>query len=185
MKLIVGLGNPGKRYENTRHNVGFQIIREFACRQGAGPPQEKFEAETVRLTLGNQQVMLLCPLTYMNLSGRSIRQAANFYKLPLEELLVICDDFNLPVGKLRSECEVLRGGSRVCRIPLNNWVARSFADYESVWGLCQSGAVHQTLCSGNLLPLSAEMVAEVVDRACKAIDCWCTEGIEQSMNNFN
>jgi len=185
MKLIVGLGNPGKRYENTRHNVGFQIIREFACRHGAGPPQEKFEAETVRLTLGNQQVMLLCPLTYMNLSGRSIRQAANFYKLPLEELLVICDDFNLPVGKLRLRMRGSSGGQQGLQNTIEQLGSEEFCRLRIGVGPLPEQCSAPDFVLGKFTATQREMVAEAVDRACKAIDCWCTEGIEQSMNNFN
>jgi len=185
MKLIVGLGNPGKLYENTRHNVGFQIIREFARRHGAGPPQTKFESETVRLTLGDQQVMLLCPLTYMNLSGRSIRLAANFYKLPLGELLVICDDFNLPVGKLRFRTRGSSGGQHGLQNTIEQLGSEEFCRLRIGVGPLPERCSAADFVLGKFTAAQRETVAEVVDRACKAIDCWCTDGIDQSMNNFN
>jgi PTH1 family peptidyl-tRNA hydrolase len=185
MKLIVGLGNPGKLYENTRHNVGFQIIGEFARRHGAAPPQAKFESETVRLTLGDQQVMLLCPLTYMNLSGRSIRLAANFYKLPLGELLVICDDFNLPVGKLRFRTRGSSGGQQGLQNTIEQLGSEEFCRLRIGVGPLPERYSAVDFVLGKFTATQRETVAEVVDRACKAIDCWCIDGIDQSMNNFN
>ena len=185
MKLIVGLGNPGKLYENTRHNVGFQIIGEFARRHGAAPPRAKFESETFRLTLGDQQVMLLCPLTYMNLSGRSIRLAANFYKLPLGELLVICDDFNLPVGKLRFRTRGSSGGQQGLQNTIEQLGSEEFCRLRIGVGPLPERCSAVDFVLGKFTATQRETVAEVVDRACKAIDCWCTDGIDQSMNNFN
>src|SRR5690606_18198767 len=91
MKLVVGLGNPGRKYSGTRHNVGFEVVSELARRFGGGTPSIKYQAETVEVLIGPEKVLLVAPQTYMNLSGRSVVQFVTFYKLPLDDVLVVCD----------------------------------------------------------------------------------------------
>ena len=112
MKLIVGLGNPERRYQGTRHNVGFMVLAELARQCGTGRPKAKFHGEVVDAVVGGQKALLLSPLTYMNRSGISVHEARDFYKLPLEDLLIICDDLNLPLAKLRFRAS----GSRPFRV---------------------------------------------------------------------
>ena len=112
MKLVVGLGNPGRRYEGTRHNVGYAVLAELARRHGTSAPKGKFHGEVVEAELGGQKVVLLSPTTFMNLSGISVQEAVGFYKLPCEDLLVFCDDLNLPVGKLRFRAKGSSGGQK-------------------------------------------------------------------------
>ena len=101
MKLVVGLGNPGPEYQKTRHNVGFEVIEELRRRHANTSPQRRFDGETVDIFLGNEKILLLAPLTYMNLSGRSVGAATEFYKLSPGQVLVVCDDLNLEPGRLR------------------------------------------------------------------------------------
>lgn len=112
MKLVVGLGNPGKKYEATRHNVGFDVLRELARKSGAGPVRSKFHGEVTDVPIGAFKVLLLCPHTYMNESGRSVQAAADFYKIKAADILVICDDFNLPLAKLRFRPKGSSGGQK-------------------------------------------------------------------------
>ena len=108
--LIVGLGNPGEKYENTRHNVGFQVIDELAERQGKPVQRLKFKALTGLLTIGGEKALVMKPVTYMNLSGEAVRPAADFYKLPPERILVISDDVALAAGRLRIRAKGSAGG---------------------------------------------------------------------------
>ena len=110
MKIVVGLGNPGAKYRGTRHNIGFEVVAELAHRHGGGPPTQKHEAELVEIFLAGEKVLLVAPQTYMNLSGRSVWPLVDFYKLPLTDLLVICDDLNLDVGRLRLRASGSAGG---------------------------------------------------------------------------
>ncbi len=110
MKLIVGLGNVGRKYEHTRHNVGFNVIDLVAKRNGGSSPKEKFDGSTIEVTIGSERALLLWPHTLMNRSGQSVQAAMAFYQLPLTDLLVICDDFNLPMGKLRIRKQGSAGG---------------------------------------------------------------------------
>src|SRR5437868_2648369 len=101
MKLVVGLGNPGARYAGTRHNVGYAVIDFLAESPHTGRFQGRFQAQVAECSDGAEKILLAKPETLMNLSGRSVRQLVDFYQLPVEALLVVCDDVNLPLGKLR------------------------------------------------------------------------------------
>ncbi len=109
MKLIVGLGNPGKQYEKTRHNVGFMVLdalfKEFNVK-----PQSKFKAEMAQVSIQGEIVLLLKPQTFMNLSGEAVHLVKDFYKLDDQDILVIYDDLDLPVGKLRLREKGSSGG---------------------------------------------------------------------------
>ena len=105
--IVVGLGNPGPKYEWTRHNVGFLVVDELADRASIPVQRVKYKALTNTTKLGGKSVLLMKPVTYMNLSGEAVGQAARFYKVPPERVLVISDDVSLPQGKLR----IRRSGS--------------------------------------------------------------------------
>lgn len=107
MKLIVGLGNPGPRYHLTRHNVGFDALNAFADQHFFPPCRSRFEGLVTDHSVRGEKVVLLAPQTYMNLSGRSVRQCADFFKIEIENILVLLDDMNLDLGRLR----IRRGGS--------------------------------------------------------------------------
>src|SRR6266566_7489620 len=98
MKMVIGLGNPGRKYEGTRHNVGFAVAAELARRHSTARPRSAFQAELVEVDLNGERALLVLPQTFMNLSGTSALAARDFYKLTNEGLLVVCDDFNLPLG---------------------------------------------------------------------------------------
>ena len=115
MKLVVGLGNPGSKYQGTRHNIGFELIDRLA--QGGPEPSftRKFDGLLAETEIDFRRVLLLKPETFMNLSGRSVGQALRFYKLPLADLLVVCDDLSLPLGKLRLRPGGSDGGQKGLR----------------------------------------------------------------------
>ena len=110
MKLIVGLGNPGKEYERTRHNAGFDVMDEIARMASASITQKKFKALVDKVNIGGQSVLLMKPQTYMNNSGEAVRAAMDFYHLRPQDLLVIYDDMDLTVGRLRLRQKGSAGG---------------------------------------------------------------------------
>ena len=112
MKLIVGLGNPGPKYVGTRHNIGWEVLAEFQRRHGTGSPRKRFQGELVEARLEGQAVGLLCPLTYMNRSGASVQPARDFYRLENDQLIVVCDDLNLSLGRLRFRSTGSSGGQK-------------------------------------------------------------------------
>ena len=101
MRLFVGLGNPGAKYQGHRHNIGFIVVDEIARRHGFAPWRRRFQGETAEGTLERERVILLKPMTYMNDSGQSVGEAANYFKLPLSDIVVFHDELDLPRAKLR------------------------------------------------------------------------------------
>ena len=112
MKLVVGLGNPGKKYEQTRHNTGFLVIDKVAEKLNTQFNQTKFHSFYTVVVVNNEQVMLLKPQTYMNLSGEAVSAAVRFFKIKHEDILVISDDLDLPVGKIRVRASGSAGGQK-------------------------------------------------------------------------
>jgi PTH1 family peptidyl-tRNA hydrolase len=113
MKLIVGLGNPDARYRMTRHNVGYMVLAELASQFSAGKPQNKFRGELASIREPNgESILLLAPTTYMNRSGLSVGDAVGFYKLSPSDVLIVCDDLNLPLNRLRFRSEGSSGGQK-------------------------------------------------------------------------
>src|SRR3954452_1771404 len=115
-KLVVGLGNPGSKYEGTRHNIGFEVVDRLAAGGSGARFSRKFDGLVAEAEIDFRRVLLLKPETFMNLSGRSVRQAIQFYKLdPAADLPVLCDDLNLPLGKLRIKPSGSDGGQKGLR----------------------------------------------------------------------
>ncbi len=113
--VIVGLGNPGKKYEGTRHNAGFAAIEAIAEKYGVRVNRAKFKSLCGELAVGDQKILLMMPQTYMNNSGEAVREALNFYKLKPEQCAVICDDITLDVGTIRIRRKGSDGGQRGMR----------------------------------------------------------------------
>lgn len=113
LKVAVGLGNPGPKYEGTRHNVGFQVLNYLSQTLAAPTPRAKFEGQLTTVTVHDTTLVLVWPLTYMNESGRCVKAVAQFYKIdPLTDLMVVCDDLSLPLGKLRLRAKGSAGGQK-------------------------------------------------------------------------
>lgn len=115
MKAIIGLGNPGRDYKWTRHNVGFEVINKLAYDYNIDMNKEKYKALIGEGRIGMEKVLLIEPLTYMNLSGESVREFVNFYKLQPEDIIVVCDDINLPLGSIRIRAKGSDGGQKGLR----------------------------------------------------------------------
>ncbi len=124
MKLIVGLGNPGKEYENTRHNIGFMALDNYL---GSVTWQNKFNALYTTTSINNEKVIFVKPLTYMNLSGNAVREFVNFYKLNIADILVIQDDLDLPLGKYRLKVNSSSGGHNGIKSIIDNLGSNNFA----------------------------------------------------------
>lgn len=184
MKVIVGLGNPGPRYAGTRHNVGFDVIDSLAAAPGCPPFREKFEALVTELNEDGETVLLVKPLTYMNLSGRAVRAVLDFYKLPLDRLLVVCDDFNLPLGKLRLRAKGSHGGQNGLRNIQDHLGTDAYARLRIGVGQPQPGEAVDFVLS-KFRPSERPIIEEAVARAVQAALVWAREGIAAAMNRFN
>jgi peptidyl-tRNA hydrolase, PTH1 family len=185
MKLIVGLGNIGRKYENTRHNVGFNVLDLVAERNAGGSSKEKFDGRTQEATIGNERVLLLWPHTLMNLSGRSVGAATAFYQVPLGDLLVVCDDFNLPLGKLRLRSQGSAGGQKGLDDIISRLGSEEFSRLRIGIGPVPDGWDAADFVLGRFGPSDHAIIDEAIGRAAEAVECWVAQGIETTMNRFN
>lgn len=184
MKVVVGLGNLGKNYVGTRHNVGFEVVDYLAKGAGYAPFRERFEAWISEGKEGDETVLLAKPLTFMNLSGKTVRAIIDFYKLSVEAVLVVCDDFNLPLGKLRVRAKGSHGGQNGLRNIQEQLGTDAFARLRI--GVGQPGpgdAVDHVLSRFKSGERAA--VDEAIANAAQAAILWTKAGIEACMNKFN
>lgn len=185
MKLIVGLGNPGRRYEGTRHNVGFAVLAELARRFATGRPKSRFHGETVDANLDGQSALLLSPLTYMNRCGLSVEAARSYYEIPDEDLLVICDDLNLPLGKLRFRAKGSSGGQKGLEDIVRRLGTEGFPRLRIGIGSPEEDEDWADYVLRKFSPEEAPEMEEAVCRAADAVADWAREGIEPCMNQYN
>jgi PTH1 family peptidyl-tRNA hydrolase len=185
MKMVVGLGNPGKDYLGTRHNIGFEVVAELVSRFRGGRPKSKFKAEVVEIEIGSQKVVLVLPLTYMNLSGHSVRMAVDFYKLALNDLMLICDDLSLDVGRLRIRGAGSAGGQKGLANIIEQLGTDSFPRLRI--GIGQpSGRMSAADFVLRTFDKSEKIEVEIaVKRAADAVELWVAQGIAAAMNKFN
>lgn len=185
MKLVVGLGNPGKKYEGTRHNVGFELIAEIAHRHGAARPRTKFEAEISEVTIGSERVLLLAPQTYMNCSGRSVRQATDFFQLASTDLLVVCDDINLPLGRLRLRKGGSAGGQKGLANIIQHLGTENFARLRIGVDLPPAGRDAADYVLDRFGKAESRVIADAVKLAADAVETWVNDGADAAMNRYN
>ncbi len=184
--LLVGLGNPGEQYERTRHNVGFLVADELAERHNVPIQRLKFRALTNTITVGGEKVLLMKPVTYMNLSGEAVHEAAAFYKVPPERILVISDEVALAPGKLR----VRRSGSAGGHNGLKNIIAHLGSDQFPRIRLGVGSKPHPDYdmadwVLGRFQGEDKKAVEEAVKRAADAAECLIREGVDRAMNQYN
>ncbi|MEE8452499.1 MAG: aminoacyl-tRNA hydrolase [Thermoguttaceae bacterium] len=185
MKLVVGLGNPGRRYEGTRHNVGFAVLRELAAKFDHGPAKAKFHGEVVETMLDGQKALLLSPLTYMNRSGRSVRAAKSFYKIPDEDLLVVCDDLNLPLAKLRLRAKGSSGGQKGLEDIVRQIGSDDFARLRIGIDSPPEGWDRPDYVLSKFTKEELPQIEQTVRTAAEAVVAWACEGVEACMNRYN
>ncbi len=180
LRLLVGLGNPGRDYRDTRHNVGFMLADRLAARERAPFRTEKsWQAEVARA--GD---LLLCkPLTYMNLSGQAVRPLAQFYKIDAAQMLIVLDDMALPLGKLRLRPDGSAGGHNGLKSIIEHFGTPAVPRLRIGIGAVPGEATGHVLGRFTLEENAA--LAQSLDRAVEAVDCLSTRGLEAAMNAFN
>lgn len=184
--LVVCLGNPGDRYDNTRHNAGFLVADELADRLNVPIQRLKFKALTNLVELNGQRVLLMKPVTFMNLSGESVGEAAAFYKVPPDHILVVSDEVALPPGKIR----VRKNGSAGGHNGLKNIIAHlGTEEFPRVRvGVGQKPHPDYDMADWVLGKLQGEdkkAVDEAVKKAADAVTCLVKEGPDRAMNRYN
>ncbi len=185
MKLVVGLGNPGRRYQGTRHNFGYLIVGEVARQLGASSPRSCFHGEAVEANLGGQKALLLSPTTFMNLSGVSVQEAKSFYKISDQDLLVVCDDLSLPLGKLRFRPRGSSGGHKGLEDIIGRLGTEDFARLRAGIDAVPEGWQGADYVLSKFGPREIPLVEECVHRAAAAVADWARQGIEFCMNQYN
>jgi PTH1 family peptidyl-tRNA hydrolase len=185
MKLIVGLGNPGRKYEKTRHNVGFEVLEMLVARNAADPAKEKFNGRIADATVAGQKVLLLWPLTLMNLSGQSVRPAAKFYEVPLADVLVVCDDFNLPLGKLRFRSQGSAGGQKGLDDIIRRLGSPEVPRLRIGIGPVPDAWDAADFVLGKFNRSEQTVIEDMIAQAAEAVECWVAEGMEAGMSRFN
>jgi peptidyl-tRNA hydrolase, PTH1 family len=185
MKLVVGLGNPGRRYEGTRHNVGFRVVTEFARRHGPAPVRARFHGETTEVRLADDTVLLLTPTTYMNLSGTSVLEAQSFYKIELAQMLVVCDDMNLPLAKLRARTSGSAGGQKGLEDIIRRLGSQEVPRLRVGIGAAPEHWSWSDYVLSKFNETEIPLIDEAVLRAADAVETWVRSGIEQCMTRFN
>lgn len=184
--LLVGLGNPGKEYENTRHNVGFLALDELAQRQSLPLTRLRHRALTGSTQIGGHRVLFMKPVTYMNLSGEAVGEAVRFYKLTPQQVVVISDDTDLPVGKLRLRRQGSAGGHNGLKSIIQHLGTDAFPrikigvgkkphpDYDMAdWVL------------GKFTGPEVALIQDAISRAADAAQLLLTHGMDEAMSQYN
>ena len=184
--LIAGLGNPGDAYENTRHNIGFQVLDALGERQKKPIQRLKFKALTNLFTISGEKVLVMKPVTYMNLSGEAVRPAADFYKIPPERILVVSDDTALPAGRLR----IRKGGSAGGHNGLKSIIQHLGSDQFPRLRVGVGEKPHPDYdmadwVLGKFTGEDKKKMDQAVERAAEAIECILKDGLDRGMSRFN
>lgn len=184
--IVAFLGNPGLKYNGTRHNAGFMAADAMEKKLGVSINKMRFKALTQTADIGGKKVLLMKPQTYMNLSGDSIVQAANFYKVPPERVIVVSDETALPIGRLR----IRRGGSAGGHNGLKSVIARLGTDQFPRIRLGVGDKPHPDydMADWVLSAFKGQDAADmelVAKKAADAVECYITEGADRAMNRFN
>jgi len=183
MYLVVGLGNPGKEYTHTRHNVGFDVIDLIASKYNVSINRIKFKGVYGEINIANEKVILLKPSTYMNLSGESVREASSFYKIPNENIIIIYDDISLDVGKLRVRSKGSAGGHNGIKSILANFSSDVFPRIKIGVGKPEKSLIPHVL--GRFSKEDRVLVEKTFEASVKSIRVIIEEGCEEAMNQFN
>lgn len=184
MKCIVGLGNPGKQYEKTRHNTGFLVIDLLCDFFGVSLDTKKFNAQYTKFKYKGEDIILIKPQTFMNLSGHAVVSLMNYFKVELDDLIVISDDLDLPVGKVRFRHGGNDGGQRGIRDIIKHLNSKEF-------DRCRIGIGNDKLIPtadyvlGKVEKENRDLYSKSVKHAQDGIICWINEGLQKTMNNYN
>lgn len=185
MKCIIGLGNPGRKYEKTRHNIGFMVIEELENRLSFRLTKHKFKCDYEIDTFNNEKILFVRPQTFMNLSGEGVKPLLDYYKVDNDNILVIYDDLDLPVGKIRLREKGGHGGHNGIRSLIDHLGTKDFKRLRIGIGRPED---RTPIVNYVLQPFSSSEKAEVdlaIQKAADACESWFTRPFNDVMNKFN
>lgn len=185
MYIIVGLGNPEPKYDKTRHNIGFRMVDALADRHGISISERKHKGLVGKGVIAGEKVILVKPMTYMNLSGECIRAAADFYKIEPENIIVLFDDISLDVGRIRVRKKGSAGGHNGIKSVIAHLGTQDFPRLK--FGVGDKPA-HMDLVDyvlGRFDRADEILVDEGIKRACDAVECMLADGCDMAMNRYN
>ena len=185
MKMIVGLGNPGQEYSTTRHNVGFMVIDELARKWGAASWRNKFDAEIAEHRGSEGTALLVKPQTYMNLSGTAAGALARWHKLQAADIIVIYDDMDLEVGRLRLRTKGSSGGHRGIESLISHLGTDEFARVRVGIGRPPAGWTVNHYVLSRFSAAEAPHIQEAIERSAQAVECIMAQGMTKAMNAFS
>ena len=186
MKLIVGLGNPGSEYRDTRHNVGFMVVDALVDRwQVDDQWREKFGALQIKRSVGEEQVIIAKPMTFMNLSGQAVQGLVGFYKIEPADVFVVTDDVALPVGRLRARRDGGAGGHNGLKSIIQSLATQAFPRMRVGVGRGDNRRDLADHVLGRFAADERDTVSAAVLRAADATETFLSDGIERVMNAFN
>jgi PTH1 family peptidyl-tRNA hydrolase len=184
--LIVGLGNPGKTYQRTRHNLGFRVVDRLAERNEISVGQKKFKGEFGSGSIGDRRVCLLKPQTYMNLSGGAVAEAVSYLKVPLEQVLIAHDDVDLELGRIQVKFGGGHGGHRGLQSVIESLNADDFVRIRlGVDRPMDAGEEVSGYVLGPFSTAELSTAGEAVERAAEAAATWLEHGLTTAMNRYN
>lgn len=184
MKLIVGLGNPGPRYAENRHNVGYQFVDRLAQQHNLTRGRIMFKAYVLSGAIARTKVLLARPLTFMNLSGQAVRPLLRWHRVALPDLLVVYDDLDLPPGSIRLRREGGSGGHKGMRSIIEALGSEGFPRLRVGIGRPVHGEPQEYVLT-DFTPTQVPIMEETFERAVAAVECFIAEGIGPAMNRFN
>ncbi|CAM4302205.1 aminoacyl-tRNA hydrolase [Corallococcus sp. ZKHCc1 1396] len=188
MKLICGLGNPGREYERHRHNIGFMVVDALLARARAELTQDKFQARVGQGSLGGERILFVEPQTFMNLSGRSVAEAARFYKVDVQDVLVIHDELDLPFGRLQLKAGGGAGGHNGLKSMVTCLGADAFIRVRVGIGKPEGPNAKERV-SGYVLSNfddgERRQLEELIARAADMTESWVRDGLSTAMNRHN
>jgi PTH1 family peptidyl-tRNA hydrolase len=182
--LIVGLGNPGRRYERTRHNLGFMAVERLYTILPGGTARSRFQADLIETRDGDKRIVLAKPLTFMNESGTAVSQIARWYKVPRDRLLVMYDELDLPFGTIRLRATGSAGGHNGVQSVIQHLQTQDFARLRLGISRPRAGSTVPYVLS-QFTSEEQKALPEIVDRAAAAAMLWLREGVTVAMNEHN
>ncbi|MEE9613309.1 MAG: aminoacyl-tRNA hydrolase [Desulfatiglandales bacterium] len=185
MYLIAGLGNPGSRYSNTRHNTGFKVINLWGKSLGVRLNGRRFQSRNTQTKFQDKEIILLRPVTFMNQSGKSIKACVDFYQLETENILIIHDDVDLPVGKIKVVSNGGAGGHKGVLSIIHHLGAREFTRVKVGVGRPRYGETIEDYVLSPFYDDEKETVKKVIQLAGRASELVVSSGVETAMNHIN